>query len=398
MPLATLPILVNICVAGMFVGSFLSIAQLNQGFRHLRWIALCFAVGIMTPIADFLLPVASWPLPLIIASDAGVFLGMVLMAPALSMLYGRRPWWGVAGSLVLIGALMRIVTWEGSRSTIWYEMAYQAPFAMAALFCAVTVARHGLHTALDRAVGVLFAVVAVHFMLKPFAAVHFGNGATASDYATTTYAMISQVSSGILLVAAGLLVLMNAFQLVIQRDRAAALSDDLTDLPNRRALKEAFATLASRNAGSAPAIAIIDLDHFKAVNDRWGHETGDDVLRTVAQCMNENRPAGATIFRLGGEEFVLVIARSDVGLVRLACERIRLAVSQLTFPAVDGVTVSIGATLISDGEDLSAALRRADHGLYAAKAAGRDRCVFEQDAPSREQSIPAAELVSIRHS
>ena len=95
--------------------------------------------------------------------------------------------------------------------------------------------------------------------------------------------------------------------------------------------------------------------------------------------MHEHRPSGATIFRHGGEEFVLLIPRSDAGLVRLACEKLRLAVGQLSFPTGSRVTVSIGATTVSDQEDLSAALRRADHGLYAAKAAGRDRCVFEQD-------------------
>ena len=382
MPAATLPIFVNICVAGMFVGSFVTIAQLNPDFRHLRWIALSFAVGMITPIADFLLPLTSWPLPLTIASDAGLFLGLALMVPALSMLYGRQPTWGVVGFLVLVGTVLRILNWDGPRSTFWYEMAYQAPFAMAALCCAVTIVRHGNRTVLDHVAAGLFAAVAAHFLIKPFAAVYFGSGASASDYANTTYAMISQVSSGILVVAAGLMVLINAFQLVVQRDRAAALSDHLTGLPNRRALTDAFENRSSRNAASSATIAIIDLDHFKAVNDRWGHDVGDEVLRAVAICLDDNRPSGATIFRLGGEEFVLLIPQSDAGLAHLACEKLRLSVADLKFPTVDGVTISIGATTISDREDLSAALRRADHGLYAAKAAGRNRCVFQLEAPN----------------
>ena len=379
MPAATFPILVNICVSGMFVGGFLTIAQLNPGFRHLRWIALTFAVGMITPIADFLLPFSAWPLPFIIASDAGLFLGLVLMVPALAMLYRRPAPWGLAGALVLLGLVMRLMTWGGSRGTFGYEISYQTPFAAVALCCAVIVFRHGNRTVLDYVAGGLFATVSAHFLIKPFVAVHLGSGATASEYADTTYAMISQVSSGILLVAAGLVVMINALQMVIQRDRAAALSDHLTGLPNRRALEQAFESLSPPGAGHSPAIAVIDLDHFKMINDRWGHDAGDDVLRAVANCMHEHRPSGATIFRHGGEEFVLLIPRSDAGLVRLACEKLRLAVGQLSFPTGSRVTVSIGATTVSDQEDLSAALRRADHGLYAAKAAGRDRCVFEQD-------------------
>lgn len=377
MPAATLPILANICVAGMFVGSFLTIAQLNPGFRHVRWIALCFAVGLITPIADFLLPHTSWPVFLTIVSDCGVFFGIVLMAPALSMLYGRRPPWIIAAAMTLGGSVLRAIIWDGPRSTLWYEFAYQTPFALAALFCAVVIVRHGHRTMLDHVACGLFAAVSLHFLIKPFIAAHFGSGANATEYADTTYAMISQASSGLLLVAAGLMVLINAFQLVIQRDRAAAHTDALTGLPNRRALTDAFETLTSRSADDTTAVAIIDLDHFKAVNDLWGHEAGDEVLRAVAQCLDENRPASASVFRLGGEEFVLLLPRGDAELVHLVCEKLRVAVSQLAIATADVLTVSIGATMIAHQEDMFAALRRADHGLYAAKAAGRNQTVLQ---------------------
>jgi diguanylate cyclase (GGDEF)-like protein len=388
MPAAAFPILVNICVAGMFVGSFLTIAQLNPGFRHLRWFALCFAVGMITPVADLLLPLSSWPMPLTVASDAGVFVGIVLMGPAIAMLYGRPAPWGAAGALLISSAILRVAIWDGPRTDLWYQLTYQSPFAAAALFCAVVVARHGQRTVLDRVAFGLFAAISAHFLVKPFAAAHFGNGETASEYVNTTYAMISQVSSGILLVAAGLLVLINAFQMVILRDRSAALSDPLTGLPNRRALREAFEHLTSKNVTGTQGIAIIDVDHFKAVNDNWGHDAGDEVLKAVASCLDDNRPSNATIFRLGGEEFVLLVPQSDADLVYLACEKLRLSVSQLAFRDIGGVTISIGATTIAKQEDMSVVLRRADRALYAAKAAGRDQCVFQSEMPNTTVQTP----------
>lgn len=228
----------------------------------------------------------------------------------------------------------------------------------------------------------LFAVIGAHFLLKPFAAVHFGSGATASDYVNTTYSLISQAGSGILLVAAGLMVLINALHMVVLKDRSDAMSDPLTGLPNRRALKDAFERMAARPGETAAAIAVLDLDHFKRINDVWGHGAGDEVLCAVARCLEDNRPSDAIVARLGGEEFVLLMPWGNEGLVRLACEKLRMAVAQLAFRKVGGVTVSIGATSVARNEDLSTALVRADRGLYEAKAAGRDRCMFEPMATS----------------
>ena len=382
MPAATLPILVNILFAGMFVASFLTIARLNPGFRHIRWIAASYGMGMVTPLAEFLLPLFSWPAPFMIASYAGLFIGMLIMSPALSLLYGKRPMWSLAVAFAVAGLVARGLVWGGQRSEFFYELAFQTPYAAAAFLCAATIAVHGRGTGLDRAAIALFAVIGVHFLLKPFAAVYLGSGATPSDYVNTTYSLISQASSGVLLVAAGLVVLINALHMVVLADRGAAMSDPLTGLPNRRALNEAFERMAARRGETVAAVAVLDLDHFKRINDVWGHGEGDKVLCAVARCLEENRPCDAMIARLGGEEFVLLMPWGNEGLVRLACETLRMAVAQLSFRDVGGVTVSIGATSIAAREDLSAALDRADRGLYRAKAAGRDRCVVEPPTAS----------------
>lgn len=377
MPAATLPILVNIFVAGMFVASFLTIAQLNPGFRHVRWIALSYAVGMLTPLAEFILPFAPWPEPFMIVSYAGIFIGIVLMAPALSLLYGQRPAWGTATAVVLLGLLVRALIWGGPRDVLWYELAYQFPFSMASLLCAWTIVQHGSRTGLERSAAILFGIISIHFLLKPIAASAFGSGATASDYVSSTYATISQASSGILLIAVGLLVLINALQLVVLRDRVDAVSDPLTGLPNRRALHHAFEAMTTRRGGIVAAVAILDLDHFKRINDGWGHSTGDEILRTVSMSLSSNCAPGAMIARLGGEEFAMLMPWQEEGVVRLACEKLRLSVANLAHDGVGSVTVSIGVTPVKRHETLASVLSRADRGLYAAKAAGRNRCVVQ---------------------
>ncbi|ODT47096.1 GGDEF domain-containing protein [Devosia sp. 63-57] len=374
---ATLPILVNIFVAGMFVASFLTIAQLNPGFANIRWIALSYAFGLLTPLAELLLPLSPWPAPFMIVSYGGMLIGLVLMAPALSLLYSRQPYWGWAFGIIASGIALRVLIWGGQRNEFWYELLYQLPYAAAAFLCAATILRHGRKTGLDTAAASLFAVIGVHFLLKPPAAVYFGSGASALDYSKTTYALISQASSGVLLIGAGLLVLVNALQMVVLRDRNDAMSDPLTGLLNRRGLHAAFQKLTAQRSGLSATIAILDIDHFKAINDAFGHAIGDEVLRSVAECLEGNRPANATIARIGGEEFVLLTPWQEESLARLACESLRMAVRQLSLRKVDSVAVSIGFTPVAPGEDLSQALARADRALYAAKASGRDRCVFE---------------------
>jgi len=373
--------LINVFVAGMFVASFLTIAQINPGFTHIRWIALSYAFGLLTPLADVLVPLATGVPILTMLSFGGLFIASVLMAPALSLLYGRRPNWRIAGVLLAIGFLLRILIWDAPRDTLWYHFTYQIPFATAALLCALTVRRHGRGTGLDQASVVLFGVISLHFLLKAVAANWYGIGVLETDYVNTSYAVISHMGSGALLIAAGLLILINALQIVMMKDREEAVTDALTGLPNRRGLQNAFQRLDDLPGGlpgdRKGAVAILDLDSFKRINDNFGHDRGDDVLRQVARCLDRNKPDGAEVFRMGGEEFVLLMERHEAPLVQLSCETLRLAVSALSFPDLGQVTISIGATPIARSEDLSTAMSRADRNLYKAKRNGRNRCEFE---------------------
>jgi diguanylate cyclase len=154
--------------------------------------------------------------------------------------------------------------------------------------------------------------------------------------------------------------------------QGSARQDPLTGLPNRRALEEAFAA-----AATPPCLALVDVDHFKQVNDRFGHAVGDRVLTAIGRLLAE-RCGGQLVARFGGEEFAVLFAAGDVQAARSLLEDARRAIAAKRFrvretaESIGSVTISAGFGMAARGETLDAALSRIDAALYAAKAAGRD--------------------------
>ena len=161
--------------------------------------------------------------------------------------------------------------------------------------------------------------------------------------------------------------------------RHRATTDALTGVLSRLALAEGAAALAERlpAAGQRLAVVMVDLDHFKQVNDRLGHASGDVVLREAAKLLRAQLRPEAMLARYGGEEFVALVPVDDLPLARCVAERLRLALAEATWgeivPGLKAVTASVGVTLLEPGESLERALARADEALYRAKKAGRDQ-------------------------
>ena len=166
-----------------------------------------------------------------------------------------------------------------------------------------------------------------------------------------------------------------------ERDRMAdrAMTDHLTGLPNRSALERHIERLMqARDAGASPfSLAVLDVDHFKAINDTHGHDVGDRVLRWLGARMAECLRDGDLVARSGGEEFVIVMPGASEDAAREIVERVRTHVRQGRVPLDDGqtigVTVSGGIGEHQPGEPYPGLFRRTDAALYAAKRAGRDR-------------------------
>jgi two-component system cell cycle response regulator len=159
--------------------------------------------------------------------------------------------------------------------------------------------------------------------------------------------------------------------------------DPLTRLYNRRFLFSQLESLVSgaRRHHRPLAVAMVDLDHFKGVNDRHGHETGDDVLVAAAEALQRALRAEDVLGRLGGEEFLALLPDTDAEAAATTAERLREAVEQAGGPVP--VTASVGWAVLEDGEPADALVRRADAALYAAKAAGRNRVRGPATLPRR---------------
>lgn len=156
---------------------------------------------------------------------------------------------------------------------------------------------------------------------------------------------------------------------------AQAASDPLTGLPNRRTLDAHLAREleACRRSGAPLSVIVIDIDHFKHINDTFGHHIGDEVIVEVGRLLAEAARGEELVARTGGEEFTWVLPRTDVRSAGRAAERARRAVERHEFGRVGAVTVSLGVCATTEVAEAAALTRAADEALYCAKRAGRNR-------------------------
>lgn len=166
-----------------------------------------------------------------------------------------------------------------------------------------------------------------------------------------------------------------------RRMRALAMTDELTDLPNRRNIFEFLERQLRVAQASARPLGVIafDVDHFKRINDAYGHHGGDRVLRAIAEIVDRQLPDNAKLGRMGGEEFLVVVPATQAAQVWEIAEALRTAMSAAAFEGFrDGarVTISLGVTESRAEDDVEALLKRADAALYQAKREGRDRAVW----------------------
>lgn len=156
--------------------------------------------------------------------------------------------------------------------------------------------------------------------------------------------------------------------------------DTLTQLLNRKTFDDSIQRVLAMAQSQGPHtwVAVIDIDHFKRINDGYGHLFGDEVLLLVAGMLRRGFRQQDKVFRFGGEEFVVLLPYLEEPGATAALERLRQTIESHPFPQVGQVTVSIGATAIVHGDAACDALGRADDALYHAKSHGRNRvCVFE---------------------
>jgi diguanylate cyclase (GGDEF)-like protein/PAS domain S-box-containing protein len=157
-----------------------------------------------------------------------------------------------------------------------------------------------------------------------------------------------------------------------------AFFDAVTGVPNRRyaELKVKQALQEVEQFGRNVGLLMLDVDEFKQVNDKYGHEIGDDALRTVCKTLAHNLRPGDTVGRWGGEEFLVIVADVNLAALGVFAERCRMLIAESAVPVKNEhhrITVSLGATLMKQGDSDQSAIKRADELMYKSKMSGRNR-------------------------
>ncbi|WP_324733756.1 GGDEF domain-containing protein [Pseudomonas paeninsulae] len=205
----------------------------------------------------------------------------------------------------------------------------------------------------------------------------------------SSYQMMSFLVTGLL---ASVMTFIFAYRTRSQRDQLQilAIQDPLTGARNRRAMNEELKIAVSthRRHGNSYGALVMDLDHFKQINDRFGHQAGDQVLVAFVDLIKCCSRQEDRLFRFGGEEFLLLLPNTDERGLKTASTHLQQQIAQ-SLPGPGGpVTVSIGGAILRDDEHWESWLERADQCLYQAKSAGRNRTIIDGALHNPEQ-LPA---------
>lgn len=157
-----------------------------------------------------------------------------------------------------------------------------------------------------------------------------------------------------------------------------AVTDQLTGINNRRKFDEILNQHIRQELRYPRGLALLmlDIDHFKEVNDHHGHATGDEVLKELAQLISSSKREADDFFRVGGEEFCLITFNNNAGNLQTTAEKLRLLVAEHAFPKAGQLTVSIGITRFLPTDGYDQLFKRADDALYVAKQTGRNKVVI----------------------
>ncbi|QNO26425.1 GGDEF domain-containing protein [Sphingopyxis sp. OPL5] len=386
----------NMSLIGIFAIAFAVVAAMNRDACGVRWIALGYAMGIAYLALEYLQTTQVDPTPVGVSIFLVFLLSQSFCMIGVARHYGVAPPWIAMAAIWSLTILAVPVVFSLVYGSPLRSILYQAPYIAMQLLFAVLVWRSQRRQPLDMLFLALQLGVALLYLAKPLIAAIVGTARSPQGYMDTAYAAISQSASVVLLVAIALVLL-----LVIMRDTAAEMvarseTDVLSGLLNRRGFDaRAEDALARALRLGEPAVLIAaDLDHFKAINDSFGHAAGDDVIAAFARLLRDHMPPGAIVSRLGGEEFAVFVTGATLAEARGLAEAVRTAFAATSFAHLGitrAVTASFGVAQLAAGDGLLTLSRRADAALYRAKARGRNRVgtMLSELAPMQPAGVAA---------
>lgn len=366
-------------ILALFAGVFFIVYLYDRRLTSSGWFALAYALGLVTFFAD-------------IAANDRMYLSTTLLTNLL--------FWSSSGAIAA-GGLARASKPFPLRSfaafvafgcagslyftLIDFDMAMRSSISNVVGGGIIATCLYALYgqrrrRAIDRAVCYCMAAGAATYILRPLLTFGvLGLDYQAGGYAGSTYAMVLYMTTAMSALATAAVVLIASGLDIAERLQRESDTDHLTGLYNQRGIANLLEERGEKqfSTGSVgQAVMMFDIDHFKRINDEFGHDEGDKVLRkigrTVRQLMKYHGVAG----RSGGEEFVFLFTRESSPAAFLVCEHLRVAIGMLRhegLPADLRITISLGLVFIREGESTKRAMRRADIALYQAKDDGRNK-------------------------
>nr|WP_298926788.1 GGDEF domain-containing protein [uncultured Erythrobacter sp.] len=257
-------------------------------------------------------------------------------------------------------------------------------------------------TVIDTAIIVVVAIQAADFVVRPNLTLMFEKTIPAADYRDSIYYSLIGLVLGVKSVAAAMVLIGATIAELTTTLRESSERDDLTGLHNRGSFEQSMRSLLPRAQieGRPLSLVVADIDHFKQVNDIWGHQSGDHAIAGFAEII-ENMVRGCDVSgRIGGEEFCIAVWNCDNRPAERLAERIRQSFAHLEHEGLNDdirLTASFGVATAQDGETYEDLFARADAALYQAKSNGRDR-VENAERPRAPEIKPhkAPEIVELR--
>jgi diguanylate cyclase (GGDEF)-like protein len=389
-------LLINLSVAGLLAASFMAVAFHVAGHAAARWLASGYLLGMAYFAIELSIPVFTDARPAVVAAFT-VFLGATIaFNGGLAHKYGVTPPWPPMLFFLFVTTVVVYFVQDLPRQSLARMMAYQLPYAvMQFVGLAIVWSSRQRFARLDRILTGVLAASALQFASKPFIAHALGGwGANPQAYLQSSYALVSQSVGTVFGLALALLMLAILVRDVLAEATSKSETDTLSRLLNRGGFtrQAELAVFDAMRQGMPVALVIADLDHFKSVNDSFGHASGDRVIETFAGFLREAAAGHHVAGRIGGEEFAIILPGTNLAAARLFAEGTRNAFGALAIdglPAHSRCTASFGVAELHPGEDFAELMRRADQALYQAKNAGRD-CVRVSAGPAVGRAVTAS--------
>jgi diguanylate cyclase (GGDEF)-like protein len=371
---------INLSVAGLLAVAFLALAAYEARRVTALRLAAAYGIGMGYYAIELSIPAFRDADAAVSAAFAVFLLATMVFNAALAGKYHvRLPLLPLLAFLAGTTALVWL-SQSMERHSLLRMAAYQLPYAvMQAVGLAIVWRARQKRDRLDYLLMAVLCASALHFLAKPFIAHALGGwGANPQSYLTSPYAMVSQSLGTVFALALALLTLVILVRDILAEASSRSETDSLSGLLNRGGFHRR-AGLALREAAHKHlpvALAVADLDHFKAINDGFGHACGDRVIETFAALLRDTAGEGAIAGRIGGEEFAVLLPGSNLAGARLFAEGTRSTFGALTvkgLPPDHRCSASFGVTELLPQDEIDDLRPRAARALSAANKRGRDR-------------------------